>query len=74
LSTVTAPASVTVIRIDLPVPKFVDDVDLSARLDHIRQLTDALAKVRDDAIEQQVLSEKIHREIQAAKATLKPVR
>jgi hypothetical protein len=52
----------------------VDDVALAARLDRIQKLTDELAKVRGDAIEQQELAEKIHREIQAAKLALKPPR
>ena len=51
----------------------VDDAELAARLDRIQKLTDELAKVRGDGVEQQVLSEKIHREIQAARNALKSV-
>ena len=43
---------------------------LARRLDRIPKLTDALAKVHDDAIEQQNLAERIHREIMAARAAL----
>jgi ribosome assembly protein YihI (activator of Der GTPase) len=51
-----------------------ENADLAARLDRIQKLTDRLALVRNDAAEQQTLSEKIHREIEAAKAKLKPIR
>ena len=53
--------------------RIVHDAELAARLDRIQKLTDELAKVRGDAVEQQALSEKIHREIQAAKNALKAV-
>jgi hypothetical protein len=46
---------------------------LKQRLDRIQTLTDALAKVRDDAVEQQDLAARIYREILAAKDALKPV-
>ena len=51
----------------------VDAAELAVRLDRIQKLTDELAKVRDDAVEQQLLSEKIQREIQAARKALKSV-
>jgi hypothetical protein len=47
--------------------------ELTRRLDRIQKLTEQLAKVRDDAIEQQALAERIHREIVAAKEAVKPV-
>lgn len=46
--------------------------DLATHLDRIQQLTDALAKVQGDAVEQQKLAECIHREIVAAKLALQP--
>jgi hypothetical protein len=46
--------------------------ELARRLDRIQQLTADLAKVRDDAIEQQAIAERIHREILAAKEAIKP--
>jgi hypothetical protein len=52
--------------------KTVNDAELAARLDRIQKLTADLAKVRDDAVEQQALSEKIHREIEAARRALEP--
>jgi hypothetical protein len=47
--------------------------ELSRRLDRIQQLTAQLAKVRDDAIEQQILADRISREILAAREALKPM-
>jgi hypothetical protein len=47
--------------------------ELSRRLDRILKLTEELAKVRDDAIEQQHLSARISLEILAAKEALKTV-
>ena len=44
--------------------------DISRRLDRIQELTDKLAKVQNDAIEQQDLAARIHREILAAKEVL----
>jgi hypothetical protein len=44
------------------------DAELAARLECIQKLTDELAKVRGDALKQQALSERIHRERQAARA------
>ena len=55
----------------MPDSHIVDEV--TRRLDRIQQLTEKLAKVRDDAIEQQHLSERITREILAAKEAVKPV-
>jgi hypothetical protein len=46
--------------------------ELSRRLDRIQELTNQLAKVRDDAIEQQHLSDRIRLEILAAKQAIKP--
>ena len=46
--------------------------ELTRRLDRIAKLTAELAKVRDDALEQQALAERIHREILAAKEAVKP--
>lgn len=48
--------------------------DLTARLDRIQKLTDALAKSQRDAVKQQELAERIHREIRAAKESLRPLR
>jgi hypothetical protein len=54
-------------------PTFSDAVaELKARLDRIQVLSDQLAKVRNDATEQQTLAEKIRREIQAAHRALQP--
>ena len=44
--------------------------DLAGRLDRIQKLIDQLAKVRDDAIEQQHLAERIRRELQQVRASL----
>jgi len=46
--------------------------ELSRRLDRIQELTDQLAKVRNDVIEQQTLSERINHEIAAARLALRP--
>jgi hypothetical protein len=48
----------------------VETAELAHRLDRIQRLTDELAKVRGDALEQKALSERIHREIQAARVAL----
>ena len=53
----------------VPAP---DAQELATHLDRIQKLTDQLAKVRDDAVEQLELAARIHREIQAARAALKP--
>ena len=45
--------------------------DLAARLDRLEQLTEELAKVRSDAIEQLDLAARIQREIQAVRLNLK---
>lgn len=55
----------------MPDSHVVDE--LTRRLDRIQQLTAQLAKVRDDAIEQQALAERISLEILAAKEAVKPV-
>ena len=47
--------------------------ELTRRLDRIQQLTAELAKVQNDALEQQALAERIRREILAAKAAVKPM-
>ena len=54
----------------MPDSHVVDE--LTRRLDRIQQLTAQLAKVRDDAIEQQALAERISLEILAAKEAVKP--
>jgi hypothetical protein len=48
-----------------------DTRDVLARLDRIQQLTEQLAKVRDDAIEQLDVAARIQREIEAIKVSLK---
>ncbi len=53
----------------MPIPN-ADEI--TRRLDRIQELTDELAKVRGDAIEQQDLAARIHQEIVAAKEVLKP--
>jgi hypothetical protein len=47
--------------------------ELARRLERIQVLTDQLAKVRDDAMVQQDLANRIQREILAAKSALKLV-
>jgi hypothetical protein len=54
------------------LPHSTDADELSRRLDRIQKLTDELAKCQRDAIEQQELAERIHREILAARHALKP--
>ena len=44
------------------------------RLDRIQKLVDELTKVQNDAIEQQSLSERIYREIVAARRDLLPIK
>jgi hypothetical protein len=58
----------------LPTPPSPQAVDLMVRLDRIQKLVDELARVQDDAIEQQSLSERIHREILAARRDLLPIK
>jgi hypothetical protein len=53
------------------VPYSIEDAALATRLERIQKLADELAKVRNDAVEQQALAEKIHREIEAGKTALK---
>jgi hypothetical protein len=48
--------------------------DLADRLDRIQRLVDQLARVQGDAIQQQSLSERIHREIQSAKLAMLPIK
>jgi len=48
--------------------------DLAERLDRIQRLVDQLARVQGDAIQQQSLSERIHREIQSAKLAMLPIK
>ncbi len=48
-----------------------DAKDLTARLDRIQKLIDQLAKVQNDAIEQQDLAERLRRELQVVRQTLK---
>ena len=54
------------------MPPSPDVSNLSTRLDRIQHLVEQLAKVRDDAIEQQDLAARIQREIQAAKDAVQP--
>jgi hypothetical protein len=44
--------------------------DMAGRLDRIQKLIDELAKVRDDAVEQQHLAERLRRELQQVRASL----
>jgi hypothetical protein len=55
----------------VPESRLVDE--LTRRLERIQKLTEALAKVRDDAAEQKDLSDRISREVLAAKQALKPL-
>jgi hypothetical protein len=50
------------------IPNQIDA--LIQRLDRLQELTEALAKVGNDLVEQQDLSERIRREILAAKGVL----
>jgi hypothetical protein len=50
-----------------------DAQDLAARLDRIQKLTADLAKVQGDLVEQQAISERITREIQAVRIALRLV-
>lgn len=50
-----------------------DTAALVERLDSIQALVDDLAKVREDAIQQQALAERIFREIQSTKLALRPI-
>jgi hypothetical protein len=45
--------------------------DLAARLDRIQVLTEQLAKMRGDAVEQLHLAARIYREIEAARLALR---
>ena len=56
------------------VPNAPDLTDLLARLDHIQQLTERLAKVRGDTLEQVDLAARINREIEAARLAVKTPR
>jgi hypothetical protein len=53
------------------VPNAPDLNELVARLDHIQRLTEKLAKVRGDTVEQVDLAARIYREIEAARLTVK---
>jgi hypothetical protein len=53
------------------VPTAPDLVELLARLDHIQRLTEKLAKVRGDTVEQLDLAARINREIDAARLAVK---
>jgi predicted transcriptional regulator len=53
------------------VPNPPDLDELIARLDRIQQLTEELAKVRGDTVEQVDLAARIYREIEAARLALK---
>jgi hypothetical protein len=57
-----------------PVPNEYQEDELTRRLDRIQQLTDELAKCQRDAIEQQDLAERIHREITLARLALRRVK
>jgi hypothetical protein len=54
------------------VPNSFHADEVTRRLDLIQKLTADLAKVQNDAIEQQHLADRISREILAAKQALKP--
>lgn len=51
------------------MPQFIDNVDVAARLERIQNLANRLAKAHNDFAEQHDLSERIGREIEAAKLT-----
>lgn len=53
------------------MPNPPDLNELIARLDRIQQLTEELAKVRGDTVEQVDLAARIYREIEAARLALK---
>ena len=53
------------------MPNAPDLDDLNARLDRIQQLTEELAKVRGDTVEQVDLAARIYREIEAARLAVK---
>jgi hypothetical protein len=53
------------------VPNAPDLNELAARLDHIQRLTEKLAKVRGDTVEQVDLAARIYREIEAARLAVK---
>ena len=50
------------------------DPQLAARLERIKQLTDELARTQADSADAQRLAERIHREVDAARDSLKPQR
>ena len=52
-------------------PDTPDDVALTARLDRIKKLTDDLARAQHDAQAMRDLVDRIRRELDAARATLK---
>lgn len=52
------------------MPHAPDVNELIARLDRIQQLTEELAKLRGDAVEQVDLAARIYREIEAARLAL----
>jgi hypothetical protein len=62
--------TITVRRISR-VPNAPDLTELLARLDHIQRLTEKLAKVRGDTVEQVDLAARINREIEAARLAVK---
>jgi hypothetical protein len=47
------------------------DAGLTARLDRIKKLTDELARVQGESAAARELAERIKREVEAARATLK---
>ena len=53
------------------MPNAPDLNELIARLDRIQQLTEELAKVRGDTVEQVDLAARIYRESEAARLALK---
>ena len=53
------------------MPNPPDLNELIARLDRIQQLTEELAKVRGDTVEQVDLAARIYREIEAVRLALK---
>jgi len=56
------------------VARETDDVALAARLDRIKKLTDQLVKTQADSAEARKLAERIKREADQTRKSLKPSR
>jgi len=50
-----------------------DAIELAARLDRIRKLTDELQKKQDDSEQQRLLADRIRGEVDEARKSLKPL-